>query len=137
MIARPTESAASERIRRIGASSLSRPAPAWPALLLPWNGGSATEPACPWPILPRLLAAASDDGAVAVDPVGHRQYLLGVYRRSALEGALARLRRPDGRSVRELVDGFRVHEVSGESAAGDLDTWSDAARFGARPLGPR
>ncbi len=88
-------------------------------------------------ILPRLLAAASDDGAVAVDPVGHPQYLLGVYRRSALGSALARLGRPGGRAVRELVDGLRLHEVSDEGAAGDLDTWADAARFGARPFDPR
>lgn len=80
--------------------------------------------------------ARADDTVQAVSPVdatGHRQWLLAVYRRSALEAALAAL--PDVRntSVRRLVSGLRWHEVDVEAGhLGDVDTWADVEDWARR-----
>lgn len=68
-----------------------------------------------------------------VDATGHRQWLLAVYRRSALERALAAL--PDVRdtSVRRLVSDLRWHEVErGAEHLGDVDTWEDVEAWARR-----
>ena len=68
-----------------------------------------------------------------VDATGHRQWLLTVYRRSALEAALGAL--PDVRnsSVRRLVSGLRWQEVVVEPEhLGDVDTWADVEDWARR-----
>ncbi|WP_435737314.1 NTP transferase domain-containing protein [Cellulosimicrobium sp. PMB13] len=87
--------------------------------------------------VPLLLAAAADTDATGepVDAVhavrdGRDQWLVGLYRRDALDAAVARLRAAGG------VDSAPVHRLLGaltartvEDAAGltdDVDTWQDA-----------
>lgn len=68
-----------------------------------------------------------------VDATGHRQWLLAVYRRSALAAALGAL--PDVRdtSVRRLVSGLRWHEVAVDAGhLGDVDTWEDVEDWARR-----
>jgi molybdopterin-guanine dinucleotide biosynthesis protein A len=69
-------------------------------------------------------------GAVLVDPTGHRQQLIGVWRQAALSAALARRRSWHNISVRELLSGLPVIEVP---AAGgetdDIDTPDDLRRW--------
>lgn len=79
-----------------------------------------------------LLAAADDtadvDAYAAVAGDGFRQHLLTLYRRAALEDALARLGGTQNRSVRRLVDGLRFVDVPLDArTAGDVDD-PDAAR---------
>lgn len=83
-------------------------------------------------VLDALAGVAGADGAVAVDDEGHRQPLLGAYRRVALDAALAGLRADGGthgRSVRSLVAGLALVEVPAGAAAADVDTWADVAAF--------
>ncbi|GEN78785.1 hypothetical protein AFE02nite_05190 [Actinotalea fermentans] len=90
-------------------------------------------------LLPRLTEAlAADpaaDGAVAVDGQGHRQALVGVYRRAALAAAVAALAADGGthgRSVRSLVGGLRLAEVGDpDRLSADADTWEDVAALAA------
>lgn len=86
-------------------------------------------------LLPRLTAALAGDpaadGAVVVDGEGHRQALVGVYRRAALAAAVAALADKGGtrdRSVRSLVGGLRLVEVPDPAGLSvDADTWDDVA----------
>lgn len=82
--------------------------------------------------LPLLLAAAAGpDGAVVVDAEGRAQWLLGRYRRAALEAAADALGDPAGRPLRALVGGLdvaAVHLPPGLEA--DVDTVADARRAG-------
>lgn len=77
-----------------------------------------------------------EDAVQAVSPVdatGHRQWLLALYRRSALLAALAAL--PDVRdtSVRRLVADLRWHEVPVDAGhLGDVDTWEDVQDWARR-----
>lgn len=75
----------------------------------------------------RLRAAleASDvDGTVLVDETGHRQWLLGVWRRDALRNALPA--DPVNKSVRRTLSELRVGEVPAEPGeAADVDTPDD------------
>lgn len=87
-------------------------------------------------VLPALLGALSGapdaDAAVALDAEGRPQWLVGAYRRAALDAALDRLR-PGGvrdRSVRSLVEGLAAVGVPAGDAADDTDTWEDVAAFG-------
>ncbi|WP_200807340.1 molybdenum cofactor guanylyltransferase [Demequina sp. NBRC 110053] len=77
--------------------------------------------------IPDLLGAVETaEAAVAVDENGRDQPLLAVYRRSALESAIARLSSPDGASMRVLLRRLRIARVS--TAPGvtlDADTWDD------------
>lgn len=90
-------------------------------------------------LLPLLTAAlAADpaaDGAVVVDGEGHRQALVGVYRRGALAAAVAALADDGGtrdRSVRSLVGGLRLVEVPDPAGLSvDADTWDDVAALAA------
>jgi molybdopterin-guanine dinucleotide biosynthesis protein A len=78
--------------------------------------------------LARAAKSAPDlDGAVLVDPGGHRQPLAGVYRRTALDAARPADRSGErGISVRALVRDLRLAEepVGGDEAR-DVDTWDD------------
>lgn len=105
-------------------------------------------PAAPWVLLlavdvPRAaLAVAALERAVAHDPAGdgahlvragRAQWLVGLYRRAALEAALTGVD-PDGASMRRLVGALRCAEVPDEAGwSDDVDTPADAARLGARP----
>lgn len=88
------------------------------------------------PLLSAALAAdPAADGAVVVDGAGHRQALVGMYRRAALDTAVAALRDDGGthgRSVRSLVAGLRLVEVPDpEGLSADADTWEDVAALAA------
>ncbi len=83
--------------------------------------------------VPALLAAARalpDDPPVhAVHAVrdGREQWLVGLYRRAAVEGALAALPAAHGASVRRLLAGLPAVVVPDEDGAtDDVDTWEDA-----------
>lgn len=109
------------------------------------------EPGSPWvavlacdvpragALVPLLVAALAGDptadGAVVVDGEGHRQALVGMYRRAPLETALTGLRDgggTHGRSVRSLVGGLRLVEVlDTEGLSADADTWEDVAALAA------
>jgi molybdenum cofactor guanylyltransferase len=90
--------------------------------------------------LPLLVAALNVktpsttdlDGAVGVDPDGHDQPLLAVYRAGALQQALAELAAGSGLAgarVRDLVARLRVTRVPlPEPAALDVDTAQDLER---------
>lgn len=90
-------------------------------------------------LLPRLAASlAADpaaDGAVVVDGGGHRQALVGLYRRAPLAAAVASLAGDGGthgRSVRSLVGGLHLVEVlDPEGLSADADTWDDVAALAA------
>lgn len=105
------------------------------------------------PLLVRAAAAGTADGADGVHLAhdGRDQWLVGLYRREALDDAVARLEGDPaqgglaGAPVRRLVSGMqltRVEDVDGLST--DVDTWQDAetytlrrARFGTGdPHGP-
>ena len=88
------------------------------------------------PLLSAALAAdEAADGAVVVDGEGHRQALVGIYRRAALDAAVAALRDDGGthgRSVRSLVAGLRLVEVPDpDGLSADADTWDDVAALAA------
>ncbi|MFK5582974.1 molybdenum cofactor guanylyltransferase [Serinicoccus sp. LYQ131] len=64
-------------------------------------------------------------------PDGRRQWLLAIYRRTALVGARARLDVEQGASVRSLVEDLAWRELDGPTEdLGDVDTWEDLARWG-------
>ena len=96
------------------------------------------------PLVQRLLAAVAStvsDGAVAVDADGHRQLLVGAYRRASLATALDALRDDGGvhgRAVKRLVAGLRLVEVADpEGLAADADTWQDVTALDAAIEGRR
>jgi molybdopterin-guanine dinucleotide biosynthesis protein A len=76
-----------------------------------------------------LLAAGppETDGRVAVDSAGIRQLLLGVYRRSSLEAAIAS-RPVQNLSLRALVSDLELSTVTiADKLLDDIDTPMDAA----------
>ncbi len=79
----------------------------------------------------RLAAEPAADGAVVVDGEGHRQPLVGLYRRTSLARAVAALAVDGGvhgRSVRSLVGGLTLAEVPDPGGlSADADTWEDVA----------
>lgn len=86
--------------------------------------------------VPDLVSAVSADGAVdgalLVDVDGRRQSLAAVYRRAALDAALARLVCERGdlvdASMRRLIGGLTLVEVADLAGRGaDIDTWADVA----------
>jgi len=90
------------------------------------------------PLLAAARGAGAGDtdaaGAVLVDAEGHRQPLAAVYRRAALDSALARLAErdggPAGRSMRSLLAGLDLVEVPDPAGfAFDVDTWADVDRL--------
>ena len=106
--------------------------------------------------VPLLVAAASPDttdpswrprdGVVLVDDEGRDQPLVGLYRRAALEAAVARLAAEEGAeegagrgqggvrgaSVRALVDALDLVRLpDAEHHGADVDTWTDVAAIDA------
>jgi molybdopterin-guanine dinucleotide biosynthesis protein A len=88
--------------------------------------------------VPRLVGAASPratgaspqvrDGVVLVDDHGRDQPLVGLYRRAALDAAVARLDAGGvrGASVRALVDALDLVRLADIEHHGvDVDTWAD------------
>jgi molybdopterin-guanine dinucleotide biosynthesis protein A len=83
--------------------------------------------------LPALLDGFRGDGAIAVDR-GQRQQLAIVVAPDALAGALAGLPEVTDASMRALLAPLDLAEVAVPGGAtDDIDTWDDAARFGAVP----
>ena len=83
--------------------------------------------------LPALLAGFRGDGVIAVDR-GRRQQLAIVVEPGALAGALAALPAVTDASMRGLLASLDLTEVPvPDGATDDIDTWDDAARFGAIP----
>lgn len=80
-----------------------------------------------------VRAAAPLDGACVIDASGRRQWLLGVYRRAALNRAVARIAAAGGVrdvGVRHLLAGFDLAEVPARAReADDVDTWADVATW--------
>ncbi len=76
---------------------------------------------------------ADVDAVSHVDATGHRQWLLALYRRPALDGALAALGSARHTSVRRLVSDLRWRTVGGGAEhVGDVDTWDDVEEWGHR-----
>lgn len=86
--------------------------------------------------LPALLAPLDRDGAIAVDR-GRHQHLALAVRPAPLAAALAALPTADGAPVRDLLArlDLRASPVP-DGSTDDIDTWDDAARFGAVPPTP-
>ncbi|AWB95774.1 molybdopterin-guanine dinucleotide biosynthesis protein [Agromyces badenianii] len=100
------------------------------------------------PAVAELLARVpyTVDGVIGVDPDGHRQPLLAVYRTPALAAAVAdvlgttggapsgsgsRMGRGKGASMRAVLDRLEVRGVAlRDSWCADVDTAADAARHG-------
>lgn len=75
-----------------------------------------------------LASCATTEGALLCDTSGHRQWLIGVWRRAPLLAALPA--EPGGKSLRGTLSGLSVvdvPELPGESA--DVDTQADLARY--------
>jgi molybdopterin-guanine dinucleotide biosynthesis protein A len=109
----------------------------------PWVAVVAVDQPAALPALTALHAALADlpagvDAVSHADADGHRQWLLAVYRRRALEGALARLDSPRDTSVRRLVADLSWHVVElGAQHVGDIDTWEAAREWDLRLGGAR
>lgn len=83
--------------------------------------------------LPALLGGFRGDGAIGVDR-GRRQQLAIVVEPGALADALAGLPTVTDASMRALLVPLDLAEVAvPDGATDDIDTWDDAARFGAVP----
>ncbi|WP_162802967.1 molybdenum cofactor guanylyltransferase [Ornithinimicrobium avium] len=97
----------------------------------PWVAVVAVDQPAAAQALSSLRAALTrvpdDVDAVShVDGTGHRQWLLALYRRAALEGALAALPGARHTSVRRLVGDLAWWAVdAGGEHVGDVDTWAD------------
>ncbi|PRX45113.1 molybdopterin-guanine dinucleotide biosynthesis protein A [Prauserella shujinwangii] len=69
-------------------------------------------------------ALGSADGAVLVDADGHRQWLIGVWRATALRAALPG--RPEGAALRATLGGLSIVDVPARAGeAADVDTPED------------
>lgn len=81
-----------------------------------------------------LARVPADVDAVShVDATGHRQWLLALYRRPALVGALAALGSARHTSVRRLVADLAWWAVEpGGEHVGDVDTWADVEAWDRR-----
>jgi len=102
---------------------------------LPGDADAVLVLACDMPgvasAVPLLLSDVTGDGAIAVDR-GRRQQLAVVVRTTALVGALESLPTVVGGSMRELLARLDLTDVTvAEGSTDDIDTWDDAARFGA------
>ncbi|CAN5234667.1 hypothetical protein BH09ACT6_BH09ACT6_12700 [soil metagenome] len=88
----------------------------------------------------RLRAAAGrigrSDGVIAVDAADHPQFLVGLYRTSALvDAAVTHAGQLVDLSVRSLLDALTLVPVRiDDESTDDVDTWADAARFGVDQL---
>ena len=105
------------------------------------DGSTVVVLACDLPlaaaVVPDLLTALGRhpdaDGVVLVDADGHRQPLLGGYRRPALRAAVERLEASgarSGASMRRLVEQMSLVEVPDPTGASrDGDTWEAVAEL--------
>lgn len=100
-----------------GLASLPNPAP-WVVLLGCDLPGAAAA-------LPRVLAAATGDGAVAVDAHGKAQWVLGAYASGPLRRAAAALNEASGKPLRALVGHLDLTSVPVGDDSRDVDTWED------------
>lgn len=88
--------------------------------------------------LHEVLGTVDDEVAALshTDEEGHRQWLLALYRRPALDAALAALPDPRHTSVRRLVADLPWQTVErGAEHVGDVDTWDDLTRWERRLRG--
>lgn len=104
---------------------------------LPGTADAVILIACDMPgiaaALPVLLAAFAGDGVIALD-AGRRQQLALVVAPAALANALAALPTVVDASMRALLAGLDLTEMGvPDGSTDDIDTWDDAARFGAVP----
>jgi len=82
-------------------------------------------------LVDELGSPALRDGAIAVDSNGRRQYLLAIYRTTALLAAAQGHDRTESLSMRALVDGLDLTEVPvRDDVCADVDTPLDAAALG-------
>lgn len=105
------------------------------ALLGPRPAEAVLVLACDMPriseALPPLLMGFAGDGAIAVDR-GRQQQLAVVVSADALARALDALETVVDVPVRALLAGLELHDVVvPDGTTDDIDTWDDAARFGA------
>lgn len=109
--------------------------PGWVAVVAVDQPGAAAALAALRAALPEVPPEA--DAVSHEDGTGHRQWLLALYRRPALEAALHALPSPRGVSVRRLVADLPWHVVRrGAEHLGDVDTWDDAATWEDRLAAP-
>lgn len=110
-----------------GLAVLLPPAP-WVAVVAVDQPGAARA-------LAELQAALPDvdeevDALAHEDPDGHLQWLLALYRRTALDAAVAALPAVRDTSVRRLVGDLPWRVVGrGAEHVGDVDTWEDLERW--------
>jgi molybdopterin-guanine dinucleotide biosynthesis protein A len=102
---------------------------------LPAGGDAVLVIACDMPhidaALPVLLAGFERGGVIAVDG-GRRQHLAIVVAPDALQSAIEALPTVVDASMRALLGTLDLIEVVvPEGSTDDIDTWDDAARFGA------
>jgi molybdopterin-guanine dinucleotide biosynthesis protein A len=102
---------------------------------LPGDADAVLVIACDMPhvdaALPVLLAGFERGGAIAVDR-GRRQQLAIVVRTTALAAAIGQMPTVVDASMRALLGTLDLVEVVvPEGSTDDIDTWDDAARFGA------
>lgn len=106
---------------------------------LPGDADAVLVIACDMPgaatALPVLLDAFTGDGVIAVDR-GQRQNLVMAATTAALLAAIDRLPAVVDASMRALLGTLDLIDVVvPEGSTDDIDTWDDAARFGAtRPI---
>lgn len=114
-----------------GLGALGESAAAWVAVVAVDQPQAAEALAA---LAEELPGVGEDVEAVShVDATGHRQWLLAIYRRSALTRALAALPSTRDTSVRRLVGDLVWHEVEpGAEHVGDVDTWDDLAAWRSR-----
>ena len=104
---------------------------------LPGTADAVVVLACDMPgidrALPALLAGFAGDGVIATDR-GRRQQLALVVAPDSLARALASLPTAVDVAMRTLLPGLALTEVAvPDGSTDDIDTWDDAARFGAVP----
>ncbi|WP_277212946.1 molybdenum cofactor guanylyltransferase [Isoptericola croceus] len=112
-----------------GLRALDRPgAPPWVLLLaVDVPGAGAALP----PLRAAVARTPDVDGAHLVR-AGRAQWLVGIYRRTALSRALSEVE-PHGAPVRRLVAPLRLAAVTDETGlSDDVDTWEDVDRLTAR-----
>jgi molybdopterin-guanine dinucleotide biosynthesis protein A len=109
-----------------GLRALPAPGAAWVLLLavdVPYAAGAIT-------LLEQAVSREPVDGAYLVR-AGRAQWLVGLYRRAALDAALRGIT-TDGAPMKHLAGGLRCAEVPDRAGwSDDIDTPADAARLGA------
>jgi molybdopterin-guanine dinucleotide biosynthesis protein A len=78
---------------------------------------------------PAAEISAGVDVLMAVDPAGRRQPLAALYATGPLLAAVDRAEKLTGMAVHRLIAQLSVLEIP-HTAAGDVDTWADATRWG-------